>query len=64
MGWREAVTQLFGVSKDEKIACLQREIELRTRVYARYIAEGKMKQSKAERELEIMYAILRDYLPS
>jgi|SoimicMinimDraft_14_1059742.scaffolds.fasta_scaffold29516_1 hypothetical protein len=55
------MTQLFDVSKEEKIACLQREINLRERVYARYMAEGKMKRSKAEREIEIMKAILQDY---
>jgi hypothetical protein len=46
------MTQLFDVSKEEKIACLQREINLRERVYARYMAEGKMARSKAEREIQ------------
>jgi hypothetical protein len=55
------MSQLFEVSIEEKIAALQREIELRERVYARYMAEGKMSKSKAEREIEIMRAILRDY---
>jgi hypothetical protein len=55
------MTQLFEVSNEEKITCLKREIDLRERVYARYMAEGKMKRSKAEREIEIMKAILADY---
>ena len=54
-------TNLFEVSLEEKIAALKREIELRERVYGRYVAEGKMKQSKAHREIEIMQAILADY---
>jgi hypothetical protein len=55
------MTQLFEVSKEEKVAALIREIELRERVYGRYVAEGKMKESKAHREIEIMRAILADY---
>lgn len=53
--------QLFEVSKEEKIAALQREIEMRVRVYGRYMAEGKMSKSRAEREIEIIRAILADY---
>jgi hypothetical protein len=55
------MAQLFKVSKAEKIAALVREIDLRERVYSRYMAEGKMSQSRAEREIEIMRAILADY---
>jgi hypothetical protein len=55
------MTQLFEVSVEEKIAALRREIELRIRVYGRYVTEGKMTKTKADRELEIMQAILKDY---
>lgn len=55
------MAQLFEVSKSEKIAALIREIEMRERVYARYMAEGKMSHSRAEREIEIMKSILADY---
>jgi len=64
MGWREAVTQLFGVSKDEKIACLKREIDKRLYFYPRRVVDGKMSKQKADRETEIMRAILADYLQS
>ncbi len=55
------MTQLFEVSREEKIAALAREIELRERVYPRYVSERKMTKAKAEREIEIMKAILADY---
>jgi hypothetical protein len=55
-------SQLFAVSIEEKIAALQREIDMRIRVYGRYVEEGKMGKSKAHREIEIMRAILADYL--
>jgi hypothetical protein len=54
-------SQLFEVSTEEKIAALRREIEMRIRVYGRYVDEGKMSKSKAHREIEIMQAILADY---
>ena len=55
------MSQLFEVSKEEKIACLKREIDLRLNVYGRYVTSGKMTKSKADREIEIMRAILDDY---
>ena len=60
-GVQGLMSQLFEVTNEEKIACLQREIDMRIRVYGRYMAEGKMSKSKAEREIEIMKAILFDY---
>lgn len=46
----------------DKEACARRELDFRRRVYARRIAEGKMKQADADREIEIMAAILDDYV--
>jgi hypothetical protein len=45
----------------DKEACVRRELDFRRRVYARRVAEGKMKQADADREIEIMEAILGDY---
>lgn len=33
----------------------------RQRVYSRRVSEGKMKQADADREIEVMRAILADY---
>jgi hypothetical protein len=50
-------------TKDEKIACLKREIAMRQRVYTKWVASGRMKQDEANREIDTMIAILRDYIP-
>lgn len=58
------MSDLFGpveVTRREKIQCLQRELKYRVRVYSRRVAEGKMTQKLADRELRVMKAILADY---
>jgi hypothetical protein len=45
----------------DKEACARRELDFRKRVYARRVAEGKMKQVDADREIEVMAAIADDY---
>jgi hypothetical protein len=45
----------------DKEACIRRELGFRQRVYARRVADGKMKQADADREIEIMESILVDY---
>jgi hypothetical protein len=35
----------------EKIACIEREIRMRQRVYPRWVADRKMKQETAEHEI-------------
>jgi hypothetical protein len=45
----------------DKEACVRRELDFRRRVYARRVAEGKMRAEQAEREIEVMEAILGDY---
>ena len=44
-----------------KLACIQREIKMRERVYPRWVASGTMSQEKADLELEVMRAIAEDY---
>lgn len=46
------------VSILEQIVCVEREINMRQRVYLRWVAAGKMKQHTAERELTVMRAVL------
>jgi hypothetical protein len=55
------MTQLFAADTAEKIACLRRELEQRRSVYPRLIEKGRMTKQRAEREIEIMQAILADY---
>lgn len=56
---------LFSSSKitfTDKEACARRELNFRRRVYERRVADGKMKQADADREIEVMAAILDDYI--
>ncbi len=46
------------ISLRDQIACVRREIALRERVYPRQIADGRMKQEEADRELARMKAVL------
>ena len=46
------------MSLDEQIACVAREIALRTSAYPKFIASGRMKQEAADRELERMKAVI------
>jgi hypothetical protein len=52
---------LLPISKEEKIACLEREITQRRGVYPRLIAAKKMSQEFAAKQIEVMQAILADY---
>jgi hypothetical protein len=45
----------------EKLKCAQRELEMRKRVYPRWVAENKMTQSFCDREMRVMAAIIEDY---
>lgn len=47
----------------DKFECLQREIKMRKRVFPRRVAQGKMKQTEADREISCMEAIAEDYKP-
>lgn len=46
---------------EQLIKCVSREIGLRETVYPRRVADGKMKQSAADREVEMMKAV-REHL--
>lgn len=43
---------------DTQIACVRRELRMRATVYPNRVAAGKMRQQDAERETEIMAAVL------
>ncbi len=42
----------------DQIACIEREIGYQLRVYPRRVADGKMSQQLADRELDRMRAVL------
>lgn len=44
---------------DAQLKCVQREIEMREKVYPRRVAEGKMNKLHADHELATMKAVLQ-----
>lgn len=52
------MSQLFAPTLDEQIACVERELTYRRRVYGRLVFAGKMTQARADREIEVMSAVL------
>ena len=46
---------------DEKLAAVRRELNMRRRVYPRWVSNGKMNQAKADEETAVMEAIVADY---
>jgi hypothetical protein len=43
---------------EAQIACVERELGFRRRVYERRVKDGKMTQAKADSEIEAMTAVL------
>ena len=43
---------------DEQIACVKRELAMRRSAYPRWVANGKMTQTKADHEIAAMEAVL------
>jgi hypothetical protein len=42
----------------EQIACVERELAMRQRVYPRQVAAGKMTEAKAQHEIRVMQSVL------
>jgi hypothetical protein len=58
------MSDLFSIGHDEMIACAEREVRMRRRVYPSRVANGSMSQEKANREIAVMEQIamyLRDH---
>ena len=49
------------ITRETKITALRRELQMRGRVYPHRVAEGRMTQAEADREIAVMRAILADY---
>lgn len=45
----------------EKAECAARELKMRQRVYPRWVADGKLKQSAADWQIALMEEIANDY---
>jgi len=52
---------MTGITREEKRAEIGREIALRQRVYPRWIADRKITQQDADRQMAILVAIQADY---
>jgi hypothetical protein len=48
-------------TRQEKLACAERELRLRKRAYPRWLANGRITPGDAQRELALMEAIAEDY---
>jgi hypothetical protein len=49
------------ITYQDKEACARRELQKRREVYPRLIQAGKLNPDKADREIEVMSAIVDDY---
>jgi hypothetical protein len=49
------------ITAETKLACIEREIKMRRRVYPRWVTDGRMTQAKADDEIKTMEAIADDY---
>lgn len=53
-----ALFQSLAVPLSSQIACVEREIAMRERVYPRWVVENRMTKAKADAELDAMRAVL------
>jgi hypothetical protein len=49
------------ISSAMKLACVERELRMRRRVYSHLVARGQMSEAEADREIATMVAIAADY---
>lgn len=50
-------TQLLAPTLDEQIGCVEREINMRRRVYPQWVHSKRMTKGKADREIETMVEV-------
>ena len=53
------MTDLLPITIDDQIACVERELEMRPKVYLRLIAQRKMTAQRADHEIACMEAVLK-----
>lgn len=49
------------MTESDKLACAEREVKMRKRVYPRWVENGRMTEQQAAREIALMEAIAEDY---
>ena len=49
------------ITNQDKFICALRELGYRKRVYKRRVANGSMSEQLAQREIDLMTAIVQDY---
>jgi hypothetical protein len=49
------------IDAQTKLKAIQRELSFRKNLYPKWVAAGRISQEKADREIEIMDAIAKDY---
>jgi hypothetical protein len=49
------------ITNREKAECAEREVKQRRRVYPRFVADGRMTQDFADKQIATMEAIAADY---
>lgn len=49
------------ITNKDKAQCAEREVKQRQRVYSRWVADGRMAQAFADRQIAVMQAIAEDY---
>lgn len=49
------------ITNTDKLACAQRELKMRKRVYDRWVEDGRMSAGKAAHEIACMESIVSDY---
>lgn len=50
-------------SRDQKLREVEREVQMRKRLYPRWVREGRMTAEQADRAIGIMEAVAADYAP-
>jgi hypothetical protein len=50
------------ITMADKLACAERELKMRRRVYERWVADGRMSAGKAAHEIACMEEIVKDYM--
>lgn len=49
------------ITTEDKLACVRRELVMRCNVYPRRVNSGQMTQAAADRQIQLMEAIVEDY---
>jgi hypothetical protein len=49
------------ITEADKLRCVERELRLRRRNFPIWVKTGRMQQVQADREIELMAAIVEDY---